>query len=290
MNFPRLRFLLAFGLNFFFLPQSTFALHFVVYGDARTFPKKHQEVVDGIAKVKPELILFSGDLWDGYALKTEGCQKKFKSILLKNPEVAKLLKSNRYLVSRGNHEEVAELLSFKPTLVRENKEVYAFSQGNAFFVSLGMDPKLSLNFLDSALNSDEAKRAKWKFIFSHFPTYSSGDHGAQGSPELEKLCDKYHVDIAFHGHDHTYERTQQIFSGAIVDSTDLLKKQKGTVYIVSGGGGAPLYKVGHNWWTHYSESTLNFCDIVTTDSSATVTAKLPDGKAIDSFTIHASID
>ncbi|HKP95543.1 MAG TPA: metallophosphoesterase [Fibrobacteria bacterium] len=268
--------------------QAGHAVHFVAYGDTRTNPDTHQTVIDAISKADPELILFSGDLWDGYAGTLSASQARFKSILTKNANIARLLEKNLYLVSRGNHERESELLSFQPTLVRGGKPVYSFVQGNAFFVSLAMDPMVSLAYLDSQMQSTEAKQAKWKFVYSHYPVYSTGDHGAQGLPGLEKLCDKYGVNVVFNGHDHVYERTNQIYAGKVVDTTNRLSAAKGTVYIVSGGGGAPLYSVGRQWWTRFSRSVNNFCDVKADDSLLTVTAMQPDGKTLDAFSIAKS--
>ncbi len=265
--------------------QPGHALHFAAYGDTRTNPDIHQTVIDAVAKVNPELVIFSGDLWDGYGPNTAASQAKFKSVITKNPAIAELLEKNLYLVARGNHESEADLLSFQPTLVRDGKAVYSFTQGNCFFVSLAMDPMVSLAYLETQLQSPPARRAAWKFVYSHYPVYSTGDHGAKGLPELEKLCDKYRVAVVFNGHDHIYERSNQIYAGKVVDSTSSLSAGRGTVYIVSGGGGAPLYPAGRQWWTRFSRSVNNFCDVKADDSLLTVTAMLPDGKTLDFFTV-----
>ncbi|MDB5104214.1 MAG: metallophosphoesterase [Fibrobacteres bacterium] len=272
-------------LSAFLFAGRAHALHFAAYGDTRTNPDTHQLVINAISKVDPELVIFSGDLWDGYGLTTEASQAKFKSVLTKNANIAALLEKNLYLVARGNHETEAELLSFQPSLVRGGKPVYAFTQGNCFFISLSMDPLVSLAFLETQLQSAEAKKADWKFVFSHYPVYSTGDHGAQGLPDVERICDKYGVNVVFNGHDHMYERTNQIYAGKVVDTTSRLTSSKGTVYIVSGGGGAPLYPVGRQWWTRFSKSVNNFCEITADASLMTVTARTPDGKALDSFTL-----
>ena len=264
------------------------ALHFAAYGDTRTNPDTHQLVIDAISKVNPELVIFSGDLWDGYGADVPASQTKFKSVITKNANIAALLSKNLYLVARGNHETEADLLSFQPTLVRGGKPLYSFTQGNCFFVSLAMDPMVSLAFLETELQSAAAKAATWKFVYSHYPVYSTGDHGAQGLSAFEKLCDKYGVNVVFNGHDHMYERTNQIFAGKVVDTTSRITASKGTVYIVSGGGGAPLYPVGHDWWTRFSKSVNNFCDIKADSTLLSITAMLPDGKTLDAFTLSKS--
>lgn len=284
----RLR-LLGLSAGILLSTHAAHALRFVAYGDARTYPAMHQQVVDGISKVDPELVIFTGDLWDGYGLTTAASQSKFGAILRKHANIGALLDQNRFLVARGNHESEADLLSFRPSLVRDGAAVYSFAQGNCFFVCLGMDPEASLGFLERELQSKASTQAAWRFVYSHYPAYSTGDHGAQGSPGLEKLCDKYAVTAVFNGHDHIYERTHQIFAGKVADTGNGLLAGKGTVYIVSGGGGAPLYRAGRQWWTHASASANHFCDVQAGDSLVTVTATLPNGGILDVFTIGKMI-
>lgn len=264
-------------------------LSFVAYGDARTYPNDHQVVVDAIARVNPELILFSGDLWDGYGSTLAASSERFRAILNKNANVAQLLQKNLFLVARGNHETESEMLAFQPSLVRNGKVQYSFTQGNCFFISLGMDAMVSLAFLEQQLQSAAAKQATWKFVYSHFPVYSTGDHGSLGMPAFERICDKYGVNVVFNGHDHLYERSHQIYGGKAVDNSNRLTADKGTVYIVSGGGGAPLYSCHtKGWFTNVCRSTRNFCQVKTDENQISVRAMLTNGQAFDSITISRS--
>jgi len=54
------------------------------------------------------------------------------------------------------------------------------------------------------------------------------------------------VDIVFAGHDHDYERS--------TPRRDYVPGSDGVIYIVSGGGGAPLYTVGSSAFTAFSAS------------------------------------
>jgi len=55
---------------------------------------------------------------------------------------------------------------------------------------------------------------------------------------LAELYDKYHVDIVWNGHIHSYERTWPIHRNTATTS------DKGTVYMVTGGGGGGLETPG----------------------------------------------
>ena len=112
---------------------------------------------------------------------------------------------------------------------------YSFDWGDAHFVALDSTPP---RYSDSAmlqwLESDlAASTATLKFVFFHHALYTTGLHAGDPSlpamkAMLEPIFDRYDVDLVFNGHDHAYERSRPI---------------TGTIYIVSGGGGAGLYDV-----------------------------------------------
>jgi len=257
------------------------SLHFAVYGDTRTGFATHQQVVDKIAALNPELVMHSGDLWDGYTT------DMFRSILTKNANIGNLLATNLFVASRGNHETVADYVAFTPSLSHgTNSERFSYSVGNSFFVILGMDPSGAATFLDTELKKPAAAAARWRFVQSHYPVYSGGTtHGASGIPSIETLCDQYHVAVYWSGHDHIYERSHQVFGGQVVDTGNALMASKGTVYVVSGGGGAPLYGFAKIATTHTQASTYNYVDVVAAPGTLTINAYQLDGSALDSYTI-----
>ena len=271
--------------------SSAYALKFVAYGDTRTNQAIHQNVINAIAKENPEFILNVGDLWGEYG------QTGFKTVLNANANIGALLTANKYLVSRGNHETWPQCSSFTPTLVRNNKEDYSYTQGNCFFVSMGFDPGLNNPWMDTVLSTQAAKDAKWRFVFAHKPVYSSGTtHGANGTTSegtsvtnFRALCDKNSVTIFFAGHDHIYERSKLILNGTVVDSSDNIPgTKKGTVYMVSGGGGAPLaaYTTAKPSWSRFRTVTNEYSVIDAQDDSLTVTTKDTTGSVLDQFVIH----
>ena len=102
---------------------------------------------------------------------------------------------------------------------------------------------------------------------------------------IEKLCDQYHVAVYWSGHDHIYERSHQVFGGQVADMTDALTLSKGTVYVVSGGGGAPLYGVAKITTTYTQQSTYNYVDVQADPSKLTIKAYKLDGSQLDAYTI-----
>jgi acid phosphatase type 7 len=149
-----------------------------------------------------------------------------------------------------------------------------------------MDPSGAVAFLETELKKPEATAARWRFVQSHYAVYSGGTtHGASGIAAIEKLCDTYHVAVYWSGHDHIYERSHQVSGGRVIDTGDALSAGNGTVYIVSGGGGAPLYGVAKIATTHVQASTNNYVDVVADDATLSVKAFKLDGSPIDSFAI-----
>ncbi len=112
-------------------------------------------------------------------------------------------------------------------------------------------------------------------VFFHHPPYSSGNHGSANLIRLlwVSLFSIFNVDIVFNGHDHDYERGNA----------------KDVNFIVTGGGGAPLYNVEENWWTIYSEKTHHYCLITANQSQLNFQAIKPDGSIIDSFIIENQV-
>jgi tartrate-resistant acid phosphatase type 5 len=131
-------------------------------------------------------------------------------------------------------------------------------------------------FLHQALTSSTAP---WQIVVFHEPVYSCSKHGS--TPEvraawLATLRDDG-ADLVLNGHDHAYQRFAP--SGE-------------PIYVVTGGGGAPLYEI-HDCWANTPPpevglSTFNFLTIDATPSSLAATAvEVPGGATIDRFTLSS---
>jgi 3',5'-cyclic AMP phosphodiesterase CpdA len=152
-----------------------------------------------------------------------------------------------------------------------NERWYSFNNGPIHFVGLDSNQKnafrlFQLLWLIKDLKSDTKN---FTIVFFHHPVYSSGNHGSTWYVKLlwKNIFEKYEIDIVFNGHDHCYERS----------------KVKNINYVVAGGGGAPLYDVGSNWWTVYSEKTYHYCYISANQTQLLFNAIKPDGSIIDTF-------
>lgn len=146
---------------------------------------------------------------------------------------------------------------------------YSFDYGSAHWTVLDMNPYV--DWADTTMRSwlerdlMGARGQTWRFVVLHQAGFSSGHtHYADQQMRLvADLFERYHVDLVFAGHDHTYQRSRPLFFHAIPDSGGRLRRPDGTVrgdfvldsafdgrttttphgviYIVSGAGGAALY-------------------------------------------------
>lgn len=129
-------------------------------------------------------------------------------------------------------------------------------------------------FLHDALT---ASAAPWQVVVFHEPVYSCSKHGS--TPEVQdawltSLRDDG-ADLVLNGHDHAYQR----FAPAGEPT-----------YVVTGGGGAPLYAIGDCWGDTpqplEADSVFNFLTIDATESALDVTAiEVPGGTVIDRFSL-----
>jgi hypothetical protein len=90
---------------------------------------------------------------------------------------------------------------------------------------------------------------KWTVITYHHPLYSASD--GRDNTQLRELWkpifDKYKVDLALQGHDHSYARGRVSPEDNVLDGVNMRDKT-GTVYVVSVSGGK-MYGLNPNRWT-----------------------------------------
>lgn len=257
------------------------ATDFVAYGDSRSNEAVHRRIVNALCRENPELVMHVGDIWEGYS------PEKWMEDIKSNPVSRALLDSNRFLVTKGNHEaNVSEITNVRPAIVRNGTIHYSLTQGNCFFICAGQEPT-NLQWIEAQLKSEESRKARWRIVWAHNPCYSTGQHEVDGAyPDFRALLDKYHVDLYFSGHDHTYERTHLMRDGKVVGSSRSfdLGRNPGTVYVVTGGAGAPLYTFqAAKTWSACRLSAYNYCSVKTSDSKLVFKAMGIQGGVIDEF-------
>jgi hypothetical protein len=248
------------------IPAQGSSLTFMVLGDTRTGHAAHQSVVDKMLDLgPPSFYLHTGDL-----VANGSDRSQWDTFLDIEHD---LMQVSTLYPALGNHERNHPNYF---DVLNPPGPWYSFDSGDAHFVCLQVDGYG--NYAPGGaqyewLASDLAGTLKpWKFVFFHIPPYSSGGHGSDLNVRqaLGPLFEQYGVTIVFNGHNHGYERSVA----------------NGVTYIVTGGGGAPLYPRMHdNPASVYFESVYHFVQITLSDDTLYGVAIRPDGTEFDPFAI-----
>lgn len=234
----------------------------VAYGDNRSNPDLHERVInsiilDGI----PSLVVSSGDL----VYSGRDSIRWFREFLVPADQ---LFSQVPVMVSLGNHDMDWEtpqphglnrwwhdrfIFPGRNTDVGYSRW-FSYEAGGIHLIHLDSTVPRNpdqLAWLEADLQSRESMVADFRVAIFHHPPYSSGGHGSNVNVRdaWEALFQEYDVNLAINGHNHFYQRTLPVFGGKAT-VTELPTKNgidyvstdgKGIVYLISGGGGAPLY-------------------------------------------------
>jgi hypothetical protein len=255
-------------------PRSGEPYRFLVYGDTRTRHDVHRRVVAKIMEnPAPDFALQTGDLVEN------GADQALWPIFFDIEH--DLLRHTAFFPALGNHEHNDKQFFefFDMTL-----PYYSFNWGNAHFVVLDTDVA---NVADTPsgrdafwtaekkwLEEDLAKNqaAAFRFVAGHHPPMTAVESRQGTTKQMEEaipIYEKYHVTAGLYGHDHNYQH--------------YLKN--GIHYVVSGGGGAPLYdvKMPPKDILVKAISVENFLLVSVAGNTAKVEVKSIDGATIDAF-------
>ncbi|TVU04934.1 hypothetical protein EJB05_48078 [Eragrostis curvula] len=155
-------------------------------------------------------------------------------------------------------------------------------------------------FIEHCLSTVDRKHQPWLIFAAHRVLgYSSNSWYAQqgsfeepeGRESLQKLWQKYRVDIAFFGHVHNYERTCPMYQSQCVtaEKNRYAGTMNGTIFVVAGGGGSHLseYTTAIPKWSVFRDQDYGFVKLTAFNHSSLLFEykKSSDGKAYDSFTV-----
>ncbi len=225
-------------------PKKIKPFKFCVLGDTRSRHDIHQKIVNRIIDEKPLFVVNTGDLV-GNGNNMEDWENFFRVN-------DKLTRNVPYYTVLGNHEKDSQNY-YDFFSLPGNESYYFFSVGDALFVVLDMEgpayevpaylkgeerdafwEKISLEYmkqekkwLENVLTLNES--AGYIFVFFH-PTFYSIKKSRVEEAEHRRafwgdIFEKHGVTAVLNGHDHYYHHAEH----------------GGTHYIVTAGGGAPLY-------------------------------------------------
>jgi len=219
---------------------SKFDASIVIYGDTRTDDTAHKKVVDAINWVKPRVIFHTGDMVQNGMIEEQW--NRFMQIISTFPEDC------AFYPCVGNHEagspKLFELFDFPA-----GKTWYTVKVRNVEFFILDSNISLSRDSEQYRWFEQKLKEStsRFKIVIMHHPPFSSGPH-VEDEKNLRNsivpLMEEAGVQAVFSGHDHCYERSLH----------------NDTYYIVTGGGGAPLYdKEKDNKYSQFFMKAYHFC-------------------------------
>jgi len=210
----------------------------VVYGDNRSNPDTHRRNVEQIMKLKPGIILNSGDLVARGSVYEQWKAQYFDPL-------RGLAEYVPIFPCLGNHEQNADHYYNYTSVPNENGEVYySFDYANAHIISLNSNTRdapyqrgeAQTEWLIEDLKANQDK--EWIIVFFHHPLFRCHPtRGITGQRWVwQPIFEEYGVDLVVNGHDHYYQRTYAIGSYSGID-------RKGVYHLISGGGGAGTYPI-----------------------------------------------
>jgi hypothetical protein len=217
--------------RFFTPPRAGEPIRFVVYGDVRNGHDAHARVIAAVLAEAPDFVVTTGDMVERGT--DEADWQRFFAL------AGRLLASVAVFPAIGNHDtgsaagerrfEDIFALPPPPAGRAEHAAYYSFDLADVHVVVLDSNRWDDLGQL-AWLEQDLAAAADARAIFAvcHHGPWSAGPHGGSDVARTRyvPLLARAGVSVLFSGHDHFYQRG----------------RVSGLDYVVSGGGGASLYR------------------------------------------------
>jgi acid phosphatase type 7 len=249
------------------------SFRFIAYGDNRTNAGPHQSVVDQmtLADPAPGLLVNVGDLTVG------GSTSDYQTFF--NIEQG-ILKRATLFPTVGNH-DTSNMTNWATLFALPNNERwYSVRYGNSSFhfldnYSTYTPGSPQYTWFLNELQADSADvTVRHIFVSMHNPPYTTNLGHSSDLNVRQYICpllERFHVQVAFMGHVHCYEHS-------LVN---------GVHYVVTGGGGAPLYS---SWgaaqlWTVYRETCYEFTQVDVRGDTLDIKTVKPGGAEIDPFQV-----
>jgi acid phosphatase type 7 len=216
-------------------PVAPAPLRLAVYGDVRGGHEVHSSIAMAMLREAPDMVVATGDLVVRGT--DEGDWQRFFAVS------GELLARVPYYPAVGNHDlgrsgdelrRMNEIFALwpGPDDRPEWGHWYSFTIRGVHFVMLdsnAYEHEVQRAWLERDLTQARQRGVEIIFAFTHAGPYSRGVHGnhAYAIANYVPILVRHRVTTLFSGHDHIYQR-------GTVD---------GLSYVVTGGGGAPLYPV-----------------------------------------------
>jgi predicted phosphodiesterase len=274
------------------------SFRFLAFGDSGNGSRTQRNLAERMMAASPDLIIHSGDL-----IYPDGAAADYRRNFF--DPYRELLARVPFMPCLGNHDvatdkgqpflDVFILPENGPPGIQPERN-YWFDFGDARFVALdtnraqkkGAVTESAMReavapWLRDALQSSDRR---WKFVYFHHPPYTGGTHPAAEQDFVREIFvpvfDACGVDMVFCGHNHLYERTRPIRGDRAVPPG------QGTVYIVTGAGGASRYSEVEPippYIEKYNAEVFSFTQVDLSPTTLELKQIDENGNVIDSLTI-----
>ncbi|NQU26667.1 MAG: metallophosphoesterase family protein, partial [Candidatus Marinimicrobia bacterium] len=246
----------------------------LAYGDSRSNPTVHEQIINKALEYNPDIALHTGDLVVNGKILSRWEPEFFAP-------AADLLQQIPIYPVLGNHErESGYYYEYFP--LHKNKHYWSADYGMVHIIGLNTgvatDPESEqYQWLEADLKANIDQQ--WTIVLLHYPLF----HVHPSRPvydfryHWQPLFEKYGVNLVFSGHDHYYLRNHPIGHGG--------SGQTPVTHITTAGGGAPLYKIEPQPFMAVSRSIHHFLMLEVSAEKITGEAVDLDGNTIDRFTI-----
>ena len=263
-------------------------LRIAVYGDSRDGRGPHQQIMEAIRAADPHVLVHTGDVVQRAGVRSEWASYLATSLPVSDhvPVVLALGNHELYqpwdLPPEARVDALAEAMAQVPP--PDDPEARAAGAGPAAFhvqvgpvllVSLNSNVRMGagsqqLRFLAEA--SARTPTARFRLAAMHHGPASSGAHGPhRDAAAMIAAFKEAGVMLSLAGHDHLYERIAR----------------DGVTYVISGGGGAPLYQQKHlEVGSQAFASTYNWTMVTVRGDALALESFSLEGAALDRATLR----
>lgn len=272
------------------LPETRSNVRFIAGGDSRTNPELRDQISEGMAEYSPDFVLFSGDFV------VDGWEDDLWDNFFKHMDETWITPTGDMIPvvpARGNHDTGSE----------NYVERFALP-GNEYWYSLNIGSDIHIVVLDSEAGIEEFneqtewlkqdleqhKDYPWKIVLFHRNVFRNyHEEWLAAFNNWVPLFDEYNVDLVIQGHSHNYVRSNPV-NWTISRTEPQSDYNQGTLYLVSGGWGAPLYEPVDGWWVAYNTSQYHFTLIdLDTDGTLTLQAINERGEVFDQLSYQKQL-